>query len=51
MTIYLPSLLRLFDRAFQFIKERPAWSSWLEKVSEKYQEKMGHRKLGTIFDS
>ena len=49
MTLYTPQLNKLFEKAFAFIKERPALNSWLSKHAERYQDKMGHRKLGILF--
>ena len=49
MTLYMPQLNKLFEKAFAFIKERPALNSWLSKHAERYQDKMGHRKLGILF--
>jgi hypothetical protein len=43
----MPQLNKFFEKAFAFIKERPALHSWLTKYAEKYQDQMGHRKLGT----
>lgn len=46
MTLYMPTLMRIFERLGQFVQERPRLLAWTRSVCERYQNSMGHRRLG-----
>jgi hypothetical protein len=42
----MPQLMRLFERLGEYVRARPSLLSWTRRLTERYQERMGHRRLG-----
>lgn len=47
MTLYFPQLNKVCNKLYELLQQRPSLQSWAVRLAEKYQDQMGHRRLGT----